>query len=110
NLYKGMLEAQSENNHIGCLVNNTMSELGTLNLAVASKASGQFEKFLNSIEPTVTEAQQNQDLTPTVDSKLLTEIIHTTFFGVLTTSKASKTSGYTIMKTFLYSLKSRSNE
>ena len=109
-LYKGMLEAQTQNNHIGCFVNNTMSELGTLNVAVASTTSDQFNKFLSVIEPTVREAQQNHDLTNTIDSKLLTEIIHTTFFGVLTTSKSTKTSGYTIMKTFLYSLKSITDE
>ncbi|MEM8510158.1 MAG: TetR/AcrR family transcriptional regulator [Bacteroidota bacterium] len=109
-LYKGMLEAQPENNHIGCLVNNTMSELGILNSTVASATSYQFNKFLNVIEPTVKEAQQNQDLTQTIHSKLLTEIIHTTFFGVLTTSKTTKSSGYTIMETFLYALKNRSDE
>jgi len=104
-VYREMLEAQTKNNHIGCFVNNTMSELGTLNTSIAATASDQFQKFLNIIEPTVKEAQQNQDLTDTIDSKLLTEIIHTTFFGVLTTSKSIKTSGYATMETFLYSLK-----
>lgn len=104
-LYKDMMDAQTENNHLGCFVNNTMSELGTLNATVASATSNQFDKFLNAIEPTVREAQQDRDLTSVVDSKLLTEMIHTTFFGALTTSKGTKTSRFTIMKTFLQSLK-----
>jgi TetR/AcrR family transcriptional repressor of nem operon len=106
-VYREMLETQPKNNHIGCFVNNTMSELGALNASIASTASDQFHKFLNTIEPTVKEAQENQDLTNTIDSYLLTEIIHTTFFGVLTTSKSTKTSGFTIMKTFLQSLKQK---
>lgn len=104
-LYKGMLEAQTENNHMGCFLNNTMSELGALNVSVASTTSEQFDKFLNVIEPTVREAQLNQELIDSIDSKLLTRIIHTTFFGVLTTSKSTKTSGYSIMETFIHSLK-----
>ena len=104
-LYKGMLEAQSENKHIGCFVNNTMSELGTSNVAIASATSDQFIKFLSVIEPTVEEAQENRDLTNTINSKLLTEIIHTTFFGLLTTSKSTKTCSYAIMETLLFSLK-----
>jgi TetR/AcrR family transcriptional repressor of nem operon len=108
-LYKGMLEAQTENNHMGCFVNNTMSELGALNVSVASITSEQFDKFLNVIEPTVREAQLNQELIDSIDSKLLTQIIHTTFFGVLTTSKSTKTSGYSIMETFIHSLKKIKN-
>lgn len=104
-LYKGMLESQAENNHMGCFVNNTMSELGALNVSVASTTSEQFDKFLNVIEPTVREAQLNQELIDSIDSKMLTKIIHTTFFGVLTTSKSTKTSGYSIMETFMHSLK-----
>lgn len=104
-LYRGMLEAQTENNHIGCFVNNTMSELGALNTTVASVTSEQFDKFLEVIEPIVREAQENRDLTDTINSKMLTKLIHVTFFGALTTSKSTKESGYTIMKTFLNGLK-----
>ncbi len=106
-LYEEMLDAQTENHHIGCYVNNTMSEMGALNMVIASTTSNQFNKFLNVIEPTVKAAQENSDLINTLDSKLLTKIIHTTFFGVLTTSKSSKTSGFSTMKAFLYSLKTK---
>lgn len=109
-LYKEMLDAQTVNNHIGCLVNNTMSELGILNATVASATAGQFNRFLNAIEPTVQEAQEDHDLTDALDSAMLTRIIHTTFFGVLTTSKTTKTSGYTVMETLLHSLKSTSDD
>jgi len=104
-MYKTMLEAQTKNRHMGCFVNNTMSELGSLNANVASSTSEQFNKFLNAIEPTVREAQRNQELIEGIDSMVLTKIIHTTFFGVLTTTKSSKTPGYPIMETLMHSLK-----
>ena len=104
-LYKGMLEAQIENNRMGCFVNNAMSGLGALNTAVASTTAEQFDKFLDTIEPTVREAQQNQELTDSINSKVLTKIMPTTFYGVLTTSKSTKISGYSIIERFMYTLK-----
>lgn len=109
-LYKELLDAQTKNKHIGCFVNNTMSEMGALNASIASATSDQFNKFLNTIEPTVREAQKDKDLCNTINSKLLTEIIHTTFFGLLTRSKSTKTSGSTVMTTFLNTLKNRKYE
>jgi len=104
-LYQELLDAQTKSNHIGCFVNNTMSEMGALNTSIASTTSEQFDKFVNTIEPTVREAQKDKDLTNTINSKLLTEIIHTTFFGLLTRSKSTKTSGSEVMTTFLNTLK-----
>ncbi len=104
-LYQELLDAQTKNNHIGCFVNNTMCEMGALNISIASATSEQFDKFVNTIEPTVREAQKDKDLTNSITSKLLTEIIHTTFFGLLTRSKSTKTSGSAVMTTFLNTLK-----
>lgn len=104
-LYTGMLNAQPENNYRGCLVNNMMSEMGALNLLVAETASNQFNKFTRIIEPTVSRAQQDGDLDKTIDSMLLTEIIHTTFFGLLTRSKSTQTVSLNTLTNFLDLLK-----
>lgn len=58
--------------------------LGALNPAVAKVVSKQFEKFVNIIEPTVLQAQQNGELNKSLGSRQLAEIIHTTFLGILT--------------------------
>lgn len=108
-LYTDMLLAQPDSEYRGCLVNNIMSELGALNPAVAEVVSAQFEKFVNIIEPTVLEAQQNGELDESLNSKLLTEIIHTTFFGILTRSKSSKTLHLNILTDFLNLLKNKNN-
>ena len=105
NLYQELLDAQTKNNHIGCFVNNTMSEMGAVNTSIASATSDQFDKFLNTIEPTIREAQKDKDVSNAINSKLLAEIIHTTFFGLLTRSKSTKTSGSAVMITFLNILK-----
>lgn len=105
NLYTEMLRAQPESDYRGCLVNNMMSEMGVLNPAVAAVASAQFEKFVKIIEPTVLQAQQNGELDKSINSKLMTEIIHTTFFGILTRSKSTKTLHLNIITDFLNLLK-----
>jgi len=104
-LYKNMLTAQKKNSYRGCFVNNMMSEMGSLNKSVAELSAIQFNKFLKVIEPTVQEAQQNGHFNNTISSNILTEIIHTTFFGFLTRSKSTKNSGHILMTSFLNSLK-----
>ncbi len=104
-LYKNMLTSQIENNYKGCFVNNIMSEMGSLNSSVAELSSQQFKNFLIVLEPTVKEAQLNGDLSNSISSDKLTEIIHTTFFGFLTRSKSTKDSGHLLMTSFLNSLK-----
>lgn len=104
-LYTNMLTSQIEVNFKGCFVNNTMSEMGSLNNSVAKLCVKQFSDFLIAIEPTVKEAQLNGDLYNSISSNKLTEIIHTTFFGFLTKSKSTKDSGHLLMTSFLNSLK-----
>jgi len=99
-LYESMLKAQPESNFRGCLVNNIMSEMGAVNINVAEMTTKQFSRFLSVIEPTVLEAQKDGDLNNQLSSKLLSEIIHTTFFGLLTRSKSTKTSHHKIMNSF----------
>lgn len=106
-LYKEMLQSQTENNYKGCLVNNMMSEMAVSSTSVSSLTESQFNKFVKTIEPTVKKAQQDNDLTNSINSMLLTELIHTTFFGLLTRSKSTKTSGLVLMESFLYTLKTK---
>ncbi|MBN8652777.1 MAG: TetR/AcrR family transcriptional regulator [Cytophagales bacterium] len=109
NLYTNMLVAQPESKYRGCLVNNMMSEMGALNPVVAEVTSAQFERFVNIIEPTVSQAQQEGALDKSLNSKLMTEIIHTTFFGVLTRAKSTKTLHISIIKDLLNLIKNKSD-
>jgi len=104
-LYKEMLQVQTETNHKGCLVNNMMSEMAVLSTSVSSLTEIQFNNFVKTIEPIVKEAQLDNELTNSLDSIILTELIHTTFFGLLTRSRSSKTSCFKLMKSFLFTLK-----
>ena len=104
-LYKSMLESQEENNFKGCLVNNTMSEMGALNQTVSNLTAIQFERFVKAIEPTVREAQIQGDLDKAIPSSQLSEIIHTAFFGFLTRSKSANSDTATLMIKFLNTIK-----
>ncbi len=109
-LYKEMLTAQKDVNYKGCLVNNMMSELGALNISVAEIASSQFERFLDVLQPIVYQAQKDGDFDRSIDSKVLSEIIHTTFFGFLTRAKSTKVSMDKHMTLFLKTLNTRDYE
>ncbi|WP_437371281.1 TetR/AcrR family transcriptional regulator [Maribacter litoralis] len=108
-LYENMLKTQTKNNYKGCLVNNIMSEMGSLNNSVAELSAQQFNNFLQVIAPTVKDAQQNGDLSNSINSDILTEIIHTTFFGFLTRSKGKKDAGHLLMTSFLNTIKTNKN-
>ncbi|GEM_PF-919239 len=87
-LYDSMFDAQPKNNFMGCMVNNIMSELGSNNPTVGRAASIEFNSFIEAIEPCVKEAQIEGDLTSSVDSKTLAQLLHSTFYGALTRSKS----------------------
>jgi len=90
NMYKNMFENQPKKNFTGCMVNNMMSEIGSSNELVVKATADEFENLLIVIEPVVQEAQGDGDINPSVDSKSVTELIHTTFFGALTRAKSTK--------------------
>ena len=104
-LYENMLQAVTKTNYKGCLVNNMMTEMAVYSTAISSLTETHFNNFIKAIEPTVKMAQQDKDLTNTLDSMVLTELIHTTFFGLLTRSRSSKASSFELMKSFLFTLK-----
>lgn len=88
-MYEQMLDMQRGMNCRGCLVLNTMAELGIQNSALGKVTTDQFNMVLNIIEPLVKKAQNEGDLIGTMSSKDLTELIHTTFIGVLTRIKGT---------------------
>ena len=88
-LYDYMFDAQPQNSFMGCMVNNVMSELGANNQTVGKAAAGEFDGFIEAIEPCVKEAQMEGDLTLSIDSKALTELLHSTFYGALTRAKST---------------------
>lgn len=90
NFYQGMFEAQPKNDFVGCYINNIMAELSVVNPQIAHSSAKEFDLFIEAIEPCVKEAQEKGDLTLHIDSKTLTELIHTTFYGLLTLVKSTK--------------------
>jgi len=88
--YVNMLEVQPKVSFMGCFINNIMSELGAVNENVGLVASQAFDEFLDAIEPTVIEAQQNNELNKNLNARQITELLHSTFYGTLTRAKSSK--------------------
>jgi TetR/AcrR family transcriptional repressor of nem operon len=108
-LYDSMFDAQPKNNFMGCMVNNIMSELGSNNPTVGIAASIEFNSFIEAIEPCVKEAQMDGDLTLSIESKTLTELFHSTFYGLLTRAKSiqDQKQGKLIMQTLISTLKNQ---
>lgn len=107
NFYIKMLEYQPKSNYMGCYINNLMSELGASNTKVAAMTNTEFNNFIEAIEPTVLEAQINGELTLKINSKEITELIHSTFYGILTRVKSSQdiNQSITIMNLLFNNLK-----
>ena len=108
NMYKNMFAMQPNINYTGCMINNIMSELGSSNELVAEATAIEFENFLSVIEPIVKEAQNDGDLQTQIDSKALTELLHSTFYGTLTRAKSTRefNNGAATMTLLIQSLKS----
>ena len=75
---------------MGCFINNIMSELGSANEKVGLASAKAFDEFIDAIEPTVLEAQQNNQLNASLNARQITELLHSTFYGSLTRAKSSK--------------------
>lgn len=106
-LYSEMLGVQPQHGFRSCFVNNMMSEMGALNSKVSKLSAEQFNRFVEVIESTVREAQNDGDLDDSLSARQLTEIIHTAFFGFLTRSKSMRLSTHKLMVLFLNSMKSK---
>jgi TetR/AcrR family transcriptional repressor of nem operon len=90
NFYIQMLEAQPKTNFTGCFINNIMSELGSISPNIGKLANNEFDKFVDAIEMTVKEAQEKGQLKNNIPSKEVTELLHSTFYGLLTRAKSSQ--------------------
>ena len=108
NMYARMFENQPSMDYIGCMMNNIMSEIGSSNKAISEATAVAFENLLDIIEPVIKEAQDNGDISSEIDSKSVSELIHTTFFGALTRAKSTKDykNGIRTMTILIKSLKS----
>lgn len=109
--YINMLEVQPKVNFMGCFINNMMSELGSANEKVGLAATKVFDEFIDAIEPTIWEAQQNNELTSDLNARELAELLHSTFYGLLTRAKSSKNYQQSIntMQLLFNNLKSSKN-
>lgn len=87
-LYDSLLDHQPAVGYRGCMINNMMSELGGINSLVGEATAAEFQHFIEVIEPCVIEAQQDGDLNPDINSRSLAELLHSSFFGVLTIAKS----------------------
>lgn len=86
--YLDMLNHQPKVNYMGCMISNTMSELGAQNERVGKATAEGFEHIINAIEPAVKLAQEEGDLRMDFDSKEIAALLHSTFYGVLTRAKS----------------------
>lgn len=105
--YINMLEVQPKVNFMGCFINNIMSELGSVNEKVGSASTQAFDEFIDAIEPTVKEAQQNNEINSEWNARQITELFHSTFYGSLTRAKSSRNNQQSIntMKLLFNNLK-----
>ncbi len=90
NMYVNMLEDQPKQDFNGCMTNNIMSEIGSINEAVGNATAQAFESLLDVIEPVVQKAQKEGDISSSLNSKSVTELVHSSFFGILTRVKSTK--------------------
>lgn len=94
--YIKMFEAQPRLNYTGCFINNMMAEVGYTSELMGQATKIEFDRFIDAILPTVVEAQQDGYLTPYIEARALTELIHSTFYGLLTIAKSSKDFNHSI--------------
>jgi TetR/AcrR family transcriptional repressor of nem operon len=90
NMYVTMINNQPKDDFMGCLTNNMMSEIGTLNETICNATNEAFESLLKVIEPAVKQAQSEGDIAITLNSSETTELLHSSFFGIITRAKSTK--------------------
>lgn len=106
--YSDLFLRQPKINFIGCFMNNIMSEMGILNKNIGQVSSKVYETFINDIEPIVKKAQDENEITDTISSKNITELLQSSFYGSLTRVQSSRNynQGISLIKILLNSLKS----
>ena len=106
-MYTTLLENQPKKQFIGCMMNNMMSEIGSLNVRVSNATGAAFEDLLQVVEPEVKKAQIEGDISSSLSSKAVAELLHSSFFGVLTRIKSTRDyeNGVSTMDLLIKSLK-----
>lgn len=89
-LYDFMFEVQPQNQYTGCMVNNIMSELGVNNSIIAETTKDEYSKFLEALIPCITEAQEREELNGEITALQIAELLHSSFYGILTVLKGDK--------------------
>lgn len=109
--YTYLFQRQPEINFIGCFMNNIMLEMGIVNNSIGSVASKVYDNFINDIEPVVKKAQHENDVTKFVSSKKITEILQSSYYGMLTRVQSSKNNeqGINLINVLLSSFRLNSN-
>ncbi|MFT5512210.1 MAG: TetR/AcrR family transcriptional repressor of nem operon [Bacteroidia bacterium] len=107
NMYISMLEFQPKKDFTGCLTNNMMSEIGSINDTIGAATAQSFENLLDVIDPVVQKAQIEGDISSSLNSRSVSELIHSAFFGFITRAKSHKDnqSGITSITLLIKSLK-----
>lgn len=90
NMYVTMIKNQPKDDFIGCLTNNMMSEVGSLNKTISIATDEAFDSLLQVIEPVVRQAQKEGDIASTLNPSETTELLHSSFFGIITRVKSTK--------------------
>ena len=82
--------------------------MGILNQNIGHVSSKVYETFINDIEPIVKKAQDENEITDTISSKNITELLQSSFYGSLTRVQSSRNynQGISLIKILLNSLKS----
>jgi TetR/AcrR family transcriptional repressor of nem operon len=86
-MYEKVLAVQPKRKFRGCLICNTMSELGVENPRLREITTKQLNLYLEVIEPVVKQAQIDGDITNKASVKQITELLHMNFVGVVTRAK-----------------------
>ncbi len=83
NGYTKLLDLHVECGNKGCIVNSIMVECAGTNPIIAAATQEHYAKMIATIQITVEQAQKENGLNPNINSKTLTELIQSSFYGIL---------------------------
>jgi TetR/AcrR family transcriptional repressor of nem operon len=86
--YTMIFDLQPDAIFSGCLINNMMSEVSSLEPGLAKLLDQEFGEILKLIEPYIQKAQQKGEIDPAVNARELADLLHTTCYGALTRAKS----------------------
>ncbi len=81
--YKKLLDLHVECGNKGCIVNSIMVECAGTNPVIAEATQEHYDKMIATIQVSVEQAQKENGLNPNIDPKTLTELLQSSFYGIL---------------------------